>query len=38
MTEKYTTQFQCMSGLRTGSIHGCMIWQCNDRLNYYAVF
>jgi len=37
MTEKYTTQMQCMSDLRTNYFHGCVIWQCNDRL-HYAVF
>ena len=37
MTEKYTTQLQCMSDLRTGYFHGWVIWQSNDRLNY-AVF
>jgi len=37
MTEKYTTQLQCMSDLRTGYFHGCVIWQCSDRLNC-AVF
>jgi len=34
MTEKYTTHLQCMSDLRTGYFNGCVIWQCNDRLNY----
>jgi len=37
MTGKYTALLQCMSDLRTRYIHGCVIWQCNDRLNY-AVF
>jgi len=27
----------CMSNLSTRHFHGCVIWQCNDRLNY-AVF
>jgi len=30
MTEKYTTPLQCMSDLRTGYFHGCVIWQSND--------
>jgi len=34
MTEKYTTQLQCVSDLRTGYFYGCVIWQCNDRSNY----
>jgi len=37
MTEKCTTQMQCTIDLRTGYFHDCVIWQCNDRLNY-AVF
>jgi len=34
MTEKYTTQLQCVSDLRAGYFYGCVIWQCNDRSNY----
>jgi len=34
MTEKYSTQLQCMSDLRTGYFLGCVIWWCDERLNY----
>jgi len=27
MTEKYTTQMRCMSDLRTGYFHGCVIYR-----------
>jgi len=37
MTENYIMQMQCISDLRTGYFHGCVIWQFNDRLNC-AVF